>query len=103
MVNDGNNQLSNIPDNIVKKKMLFVISYLDGTTFKPRLENFLENTQNDQKLKMHQMFHSFDNVCIYNKKRFGNQNEEKTIKKQFLFLKQTNRQWCTNRNLKHCL
>ena len=43
MVNDNGNQFSNIPDNIPVKKMLFVISYLDGTIFnwvQPRLDFF---------------------------------------------------------------
>ena len=35
------------------------------------------------------MFYKFDNFCIYIKKVFGNQNENKTIEKQFLILKQT--------------
>ena len=35
------------------------------------------------------MFYKFDNFCIYIKKVFGNQNEDKTIEKQFLILKQT--------------
>ena len=35
------------------------------------------------------MFYKFDNFCIYIKKTFGNQNEDKTIEKQFLILKQT--------------
>ena len=35
------------------------------------------------------MFYKFDNFCIYIKKAFGNQNEDKTIEKQFLILKQT--------------
>ena len=35
------------------------------------------------------MFYKFDNFCIYIKKVFGNQNENKTIEKQFLVLKQT--------------
>ena len=35
------------------------------------------------------MFYKFDIFCIYIKKVFGNQNENKTIEKQFLILKQT--------------
>ena len=35
------------------------------------------------------MFYRFDNFCIYIKKVFGNQNEDKTIEKQFLIWKQT--------------
>ena len=55
----------------------------------PRLENFLENENKKQKQKTQQMFYKFDNFCIYIKKVFGNQNENKTIEKQFLILKQT--------------
>ena len=75
-----------------KNKMLFAISYLNGTIFnwvQPRLENFLENDDKKQKQKTQQMFYKFDNFCIYIKKVFGNQNENKTIEKQFLILKQT--------------
>ena len=35
------------------------------------------------------MVYKFDNFCIYIKEIFGNQNENKTIEKQFLILKQT--------------
>ena len=35
------------------------------------------------------MFYKFDNFCIYIKEVFGNQDENKTIEKQFLILKQT--------------
>ena len=35
------------------------------------------------------MFYRFDNFCIYIKKVFGNQDENKAIEKQFLILKQT--------------
>ena len=72
--------------------MLFVISYLGGTVFnwvQPRLEDFLDNNQEKQKQKTQQMFHSFDNFCIYIKKAFRNQNEKRAIAKQFLVLKQT--------------
>ena len=55
----------------------------------PRLENFLENENKKQKQKTQQMFYKFDNFCIYIKKTFGNQNQNKTIEKQFLILKQT--------------
>ena len=34
------------------------------------------------------MFYKFDNFCIYIKKKFGNQNENKAIEKHFLILKQ---------------
>ena len=72
--------------------MLFAISYLDGTTFnwvQPRLEDFLENNDKEQKQKTQQMFYKFENFYIYIKEVFGNQNENKTIEKQFLILKQT--------------
>ena len=75
-----------------ENKILFAISYFDGTTFnwvQPRLKNFLENENKKQKQKTQQMFYKFDNFCIYIKKVFGNQDEEKAIKKQFLILKQT--------------
>ena len=75
-----------------KNKMLFAISYLNGTIFnwvQPRLENLLENDDKKQKQKAQQMFYKFDNLCIYIKKVFGNQNKNKTIEKQFLILKQT--------------
>ena len=92
MVNNGSNQFSgifyNVPD---KKKILFAISNFDGTIFnwvQPRLENFLENENKKQKQKTQQMFYKFDNFCIYIKKVFGNQNEDKAIEKQFLILKQ---------------
>ena len=70
MVNNGNNQLSGIPNCVPdkKKKKLFAISYLDGTAFswvQPRLENFLENDDKKQKQKTQQMFYKFDNFCIY--------------------------------------
>ena len=55
----------------------------------PRLEDFLENDNKKQKQETQQMFYNFDNFCIYIKEIFGNQNENKTIKKQFLILKQT--------------
>ena len=42
-----------------------------------------------KKQKTQQMFYKFDNFCIYIKKVFKNQNEDKTIEKQFLILKQT--------------
>ena len=35
------------------------------------------------------MFYKFDIFCIYIKKVFGNQNENRVIEKQLLFLKQT--------------
>ena len=35
------------------------------------------------------MFYRSDHFCIYIKKVFGNQNENKAIEKQFLILKQT--------------
>ena len=55
----------------------------------PRLENFLENDDKKQKQKTQQMFYKFDNFCIYIKKVFGNQDENKAIEKKFLILKQT--------------
>ena len=75
-----------------KNKILYVISYFDKTIFnwvQPRLENLLENENKKQKQKMLQMFYKFDSFCIYIKKVFGNQNEDKAIEKQFLILKQT--------------
>ena len=72
------------------KKKLFAISYFDGTTFnwvQPLLEDLLENENKKQKQKPQQMFYKFDNFCIYIKKTFGNQNENKAIEKQFLILK----------------
>ena len=54
-----------------KNKMLFAISYLNGTIFnwvQPRLEDFLENDDKKQKIKTQQMFYKFDNFCIYIKK-----------------------------------
>ena len=75
-----------------KNKILFAISYLDKTVFnwvQPRLENFLENDDKKQKQKTQQMFYKFDNFCIYIKKVFGNQDENRAIEKQFLILKQT--------------
>ena len=93
MVNDGNNQFSNIFNGVPDgKKILFAISYFDGTTFnwvQLRFENFLENENKKQKQKTQQMFYKFDNFCIYIKKTFGNENENKTIKKQYLILRQT--------------
>ena len=93
MVNNGNNQFSGVPNCVSdKKKILFAISYLDGTVFnwvQPRLEDFLENDDKKQKQKTQQMFYKFDNFCIYIKKVFGNQDEDKTIEKQFLILKKT--------------
>ena len=94
IINNGNNQFSNIPNNVPdkKNKILFAISYFDGTTFnwvQPRLENFLENENKKQKQKTQQIFYKFDNFCIYIKKVFGNQDENKAIKKQFSILKQT--------------
>ena len=73
MVNNGNNQLSSIPNNIPDKKLLFAISYFDGTIFnwvQPRLKNLLENENKKQKQKTQQMFYKFDNFCIYIKKNF---------------------------------
>ena len=73
-----------------KNKILFAISYFDGTAFnwvQPRLENFLKNENKKQKQETQQMFYKFDNFCIYIKKVFGNQDENKTIEKQFLILK----------------
>ena len=35
------------------------------------------------------MFYKFDNFCIYIKKAFGNQDENRAIEKQLLILKQT--------------
>ena len=70
---------------IKKSKILFAISYLDGAAFnwvQPRLEFFLENDDKKQKQKTQQMFYKFDNFCIYIKKVFGNQNENKTIENQ---------------------
>ena len=75
-----------------ESKILFAISYLDGVIFnwvQPRLEFFLENDDKKQKQETQQMFYKFDNFCIYIKKVFGNQDEDKTIKKQLLILKQT--------------
>ena len=74
------------------KKILFAISYFDGTIFnrvQPRLEKKLENENKKQKQKSQQMFNKFDNFCIYIKKVFENQNENKAIEKQFLILEQT--------------
>ena len=74
------------------KKMLFAISYLNGTIFnwvQPRLKDFLENDNKKQKQKTQQMFYKFDNFCIHIKKVFGNKNKNKTIEKQILILKQT--------------
>ena len=73
-----------------ENKILFAISYLDGATFnwvQPRLENFLVNDGKKQKQKTQQMFYKFDNFCIYIKKVFGNQVEDKTIEKKKLILK----------------
>ena len=73
-----------------KNKILFAISYFDGTVFnwvQPRLENFLENENKKQKQEKQQMFYEFDNFYIYIKEVFRNQNENKTIEKQFLILK----------------
>ena len=73
-----------------KSKMLFAISYLDGTIFnwvQPRLENFLENDDKKQKQKTQQMFYKFDNFCIYIKEAFWNQDENRAIEKQLLILK----------------
>ena len=73
-----------------KNKILFAISYLDGAAFnwvQPRLENLLENDDKKQKQETQQMFYKFDNFCIYIKEVFGNQDENKTIEKQFLILK----------------
>ena len=70
--------------------MLFAISYLNGIIFnwvQPRLESLLENDNKKQKQKTQQTFYEFDNFCIYIKKVFGNQDEDKTIKKQFLIFK----------------
>ena len=75
-----------------KNKILFAISYLDGAALnwvQPRLEDFLENDDKKQKQKTQQMFYKFDNFCIYIKKAFGNQNENRAIEKQLLILKQT--------------
>ena len=73
-----------------KSKILFAISYFDKIVFnwvQPRLEDFLENENKKLKQKTQQMFYKFDNFCIYIKNVFGNQNEDKTIEKQFLILK----------------
>ena len=87
MVNNNNNQFSGIPNCVPdKKKMLFAISYLDGTVFnwvQPRLENFLEIDDKKQKQKTQQMFYKFDNFCIYIKKVFGNQNKNKALKNSY--------------------
>ena len=75
-----------------ESKILFAISYLDGAALnwvQPRLENFLENDDKEQKQKTQQMFYKFDNFCIYIKKVFGNQDENRAIEKQLLILKQT--------------
>ena len=75
-----------------KSKILFAISYFDGFFFswvQPRLEKKSGNENKKQKQKTQQMFYKFDNFCIYIRKVFGNQNENKTIEKQFLILKQT--------------
>ena len=75
---------------IKKNKMLFAISYLDGTVFnwvQPRLENFLKNDDKKQKQKTQQMFYKFGNFCIYIKQVFGNQDENRAIEKQLLILK----------------
>ena len=50
---------------------------------------FLKTENKKQKQKTQQMFYKFDNSCIYIKKTLRNQNENKTIDKQFLILKQT--------------
>ena len=50
---------------------------------------FLENDNKKQKQKTQQMFYKFDNFCIYIKKVFGNQDENRAIEKQLLILKQT--------------
>ena len=74
-----------------KNKMLFAISYLNGTIFswvQPRLEKNLKNDDKKQKQKTQQMFYKFGNFCIYIKKVFGNQDENKAIEKQLLILKQ---------------
>ena len=94
MVNNGGNQLSNIfkISPTEENKILFAISYFDGTVFiwvQPRLIFFLENKNKKQKQKTQQMFYKFDNFCIYIKKVFGNQNKDKTIEKQLLIQKQT--------------
>ena len=73
MVNNNNNQFSNIPNSVPdnNNKLLFAISYLNKTIFnwvQPRLENFLENDNKKQKQKTQQMFYKFDNFCIYIKK-----------------------------------
>ena len=71
--------------------MLFAVSYLNKTILnwvQPRSIFFLENDDKKQKQETQQMFYKFDNFCIHIKK-IGNQNENKTIEKQFLILKQT--------------
>ena len=73
-----------------KNKILFAISYLDGAAFnwvQPRLENFLENDDKEQKQETQQMFYKFDNFCIYIKEVFGNQDENRAIEKQLLIPK----------------
>ena len=75
-----------------ENKILFAISYSNETVFnwvQPRLESFLENDDKKQKQETQQMFYKFDNFCIYIKKVFGNQDEDRAIEKQFLILKKT--------------
>ena len=77
---------------IKKIYILFAISYLDGAALnwvQPRLEDLLENDNKKQKQETQQMFYKFDNFCIYIKKVFGNQNEDRAIEKQLLILRQT--------------
>ena len=52
-----------------------------------RLEDFLKNENKKQKQKTQQMFYKFNNLCIYIKKVFRNQNEDKTIENQILISK----------------
>ena len=81
------------PTILLSKKILFVIYYLDKSVFnwvQPRFEFFLgkrwqktETKNSTNVLQIWQFLH------IYINKKIGNQNENKTIEKQFLILKQT--------------
>ena len=86
-----------------KNKILFAISYFDGTIFnwvQPRLENFLKN-ENEKQKKTQQMFYKFDNFCIYIKSFSGIRIKTKQLKNNFWFWNKLNQQWYIDHDSKH--
>ena len=70
-----------------ESKILSAISYLEKEFFywvQPRLDDFLENSHNDQKEKTQQMFFKFGNFSIMIKEAFGVQNEERAVERQIV-------------------